>query len=246
LHLDRPFPHVRAFNVFAPEFHLALENQWEEIAARGTSATPDSTRLSKNMPLSDAYAWNFPTDIDGPLGIFYSRGWHDLLHDAIGIDATFDVNAALHHHPLDDEDGFVHNDFNVCWFTDQSRIDDINPMDLSNCGYFDGKPKNGGAVSERVRAAAMIYYLANGRWRPEYGGHTGLYATQDAPIHSPDVSIAPIDNSLLAFEITPYSFHAFLRNRRRRNSVILWLHRTQEATRARWGAELTPTAVVTT
>jgi hypothetical protein len=48
--------------------------------------------------------------------------------------------------------------------------------------------------------------------------------------------VPPINNSMLLFECTPYSYHSFISNRRSvRNCLVMWLHRPKEEVTARWG-----------
>jgi hypothetical protein len=90
-----PFPYIVAENVFISSFYHALEQSLQELLSRGLSDKVDPERFSRNMPNSDAYAWNFPPDLSGPLRIFYSRKWHDMLATLTRVEATGDVNGAL-------------------------------------------------------------------------------------------------------------------------------------------------------
>ena len=84
---------------------------------------------------------------------------------------------------------------------------------------------------------SVLFIWPTGRWRPGDGGETALYASSsDAPVAGPAPTVAPIDNSLVLFECTPYSWHTFLSNRvRPRESLVMWLHRTKQQTIERWG-----------
>jgi len=234
-----PFPHLVANSVFQPRFAAALERAFNAILVRGLSDKPRADRFSKNMQYSDAYGWNFPPDIDGPLAFFYSCEWHGMLARLTGIEASGDVNAALHHHHVGSAHGTIHRDLNIGYFSDQHRTDGINPMDLQRCSYTHG-PTPGTDVHARktVRAATMIYYLANPPWKLGDGGETGLYATPDGSVTLPAAVAPPVNNSILVFENGPRSYHSFICNRNNvRNSVILWLHRSLPATLERWGAQ---------
>jgi hypothetical protein len=232
-----PFPHFVAGEVFAEQFAAALQDAFGELLARGCSEHYEDARLSHNMQHSDAYGWDFPADIDGPLGFFYSSAWLDVLMRITGIEATRDVNAALHHHPPGSAHGRVHRDLNIGWFSDQPRADGVNPMDLRRCSYTNGRQFAPDAQPRQtVRAATMIYFLANSTWRSGDGGETGLYRCGSDAVTSPAAAIAPVNNSLLVFENGPRSYHSFMRNLHRpRNSIILWLHRSVEQTSQRWG-----------
>ena len=234
-----PFPHFVADGVFQPRFAADLERAFNAVLGRGLSDKPREDRFSKNMQYSDAYGWNFPPDIDGPLAFFYSREWHDMLSRLTGIEPSGDVNAALHHHHVGSAHGTIHRDLNIGYFSDQHRADGINPMDLRRCSYTHGTTQDSSVRARKtVRAATMIYYLANEAWKPGYGGETGLYAAPDGSVTLPAAIAPPVNNSILVFENGPRSYHSFICNRRHaRNSVILWLHRGVPATLERWGVQ---------
>lgn len=238
-HRLSPFPHFAAIDVFVPEFYLTLEKELREILDRGLAEWNDPDRFSRNMLNSNAYAWNFPPDIEGPLAVFYSRGWHDLLSRLTKVECTMDVNGAMHHHQLDSQNGSVHRDLGVGWFSRQERRDGVNPMDLRRCSYTHGPTREQVAEArETVRAVTMIYYLANQPWSSGDGGETGFYCSESDPVERPALVVPPANNSLVCFENTPLSYHSFLSNKKNtRTSIILWLHRTKEATLARWPTE---------
>src|SRR5947209_2763955 len=94
-----PFAHFHARDIFSFTFYDSLKTAFQEILDRGLSQASSTQRFSQNMTYSDSFAWAFPPDISGPLSIFYSREWHGLVQNITGVQATRDVNAALHHHP---------------------------------------------------------------------------------------------------------------------------------------------------
>jgi hypothetical protein len=70
---------------------------------------------------------------------------------------------------------------------------------------------------------------------------TGLYSAADDDIEQPSAFAAPINNSLLVFECTPYSFHGFISNYTKpRNSIVMWLHQTRENAVYKWGDTIVP------
>jgi hypothetical protein len=181
----------------------------------------------------------FKSAMPGPLSMFISRAWVDLLAKVTGVNATLDVNGAFHHHATGSRNGFVHQDFSSCWFVDNPRPDGVNVADSNLCNYRTGETHASGfTASERVRAVAMLYYLNNPPWTVGDGGETGLYRTVRDPVDQPAVVIPPVNNSMLIFECSPFSFHSFIKNRKNeRSSVVMWLHRTKEATVAKWGGD---------
>ncbi len=234
-----PFPHFIAENVFTSGFYQSLESEFREILNRGLAEYNDPDRFSRNMMNSDAYSWNFPSDINGCLSIFYSLEWHKLLSLLTKAECTMDVNGALHHHQLRSKNGSIHRDLGVGWFSNQKRGDGVNPMDISCCTYTHGPiPGQLTEARETVRAVTMIYYLANHEWTAGDGGETGLYKSEYSPVDRPLAAVPPINNSLIIFENTPDSYHSFITNRvYTRNSAILWLHRSLESANKRWPNE---------
>jgi len=68
-----------------------------------------------------------------------------------------------------------------------------------------------------------MFYLANKPWQEGDGGETGLYANYNK--NSLVKKIAPVNNRLFAFEISPVSFHGFLNNKKsERNTITHWIH----------------------
>jgi hypothetical protein len=90
---------------------------------------------------------------------------------------------------------------------------------------------------QMVRAASVIFYLNNPKWKPGDGGGTGLYRHWSDPVMFPAAVAPPLNNSFLAFECSPYSYHAFLANRQRRDSIIVFLYRELEDFVQQWGVE---------
>jgi hypothetical protein len=228
-----PFPHIRVANVFVATVYERLAAACRSVLATGSDMA-GSARLAYYGAKFDGHIFPFRNGLSGPLGIFVSRAWVELLARATGVDATVDVNGALHHHAKGSKSGFVHKDYSACWFIDQPRPDGVH---VSDNEYRTGKTTVPGAVArERVRAVAMIYYLNNPPWAEGDGGETGLYLRADDDVEHPAAAVPPINNSMLVFECSPDSYHSFISNRRNpRNSVAMWLHRTKESAVARWG-----------
>jgi 2OG-Fe(II) oxygenase superfamily len=231
---SQPFPHFCARDVLKPEVYLAVEQAFRAVLARGLDEGVNPNRLSRSARGYDAYAYHFPPNLSGPLALFLSSAWHKLLAAVAGVEATGDVDGGLHYHAVGSGSGRVHNDLNPGYFVAQPRTDGINPSRPAVCSYHRGSTRTRAEVLRRVRAVAMIFYLANEPWRAGDGGETALYAGVDR--RTPSALVPPINNSLVLFECTPYSYHTFVQNRRwPRSSIILWLHRTWSAAIGRWG-----------
>ena len=234
-----PFPYILVERVFIDSVYSQILAAFRETYSRSDSGQPKAGRLVFHKGNFDAYLMPFKPSLSGPLSLFVSRAWVDLLSEVTGVSATRDVNGALHCHPIGSKDGFIHKDFSSCWFVDKPRPDGINVADNEICSYRTGETSIVGAVAqERVRAVAMIYYLNNAPWAPGDGGETGLYRTDHDPIHQPAVAIPPINNTMLIFECSPHSRHSFISNLRNpRSNIVMWLHRTKPDTVAKWGED---------
>jgi 2OG-Fe(II) oxygenase superfamily len=226
-----PFPHVVAENVFVPSFYGDLAAEFGRIQRD----RPEAFR--RDMPGYDAGAARLDGLRDGPLGVFVSRPWHDLIAGVAGVRATGDVTASLHHHAPGSAGGWPHNDLNPAWFAqpaagpDEVRLPGDGPVD-----YHRGTRPIGVEARQTVRAVSVLFYLANPGWAPGDGGETGLYRT--VADRRPAAVVPPLDNSLVLFECTPHSWHGFLGNRSRpRNALVMWLHRDRNDVVARWGAQ---------
>jgi hypothetical protein len=234
---ERPFPHYVVRDVFAARTYAELCGEFARLLGPGDAST--STQFARAMPGYDASGYFFGPDLDGPLSIFVSRAWRDLLSAAVGVDVTDHVSGALHHHRVGSADGEMHTDYSTGWFVEERTTDDgMIVADNTACGYWTGEPHRLGVrPRELIRAIAVLYYLANPTWQPGDGGATGLYASATDPLRAPAARIPPVSNSMVVFECSPWSYHSFLRNRRaERNCVAMFLHRRREDAVARWGA----------
>jgi hypothetical protein len=225
--VDYPFPHVVADHVFTEPFYRVFEE----------AVTERLGDFSRDMPDYDALGYAITSAETGPLSLFHSREWHDLIARVMRVDATGDINLALHHHEVRSANGSIHNDLNPGWFVAEDRPDGITVADSSRCGYWHGANAVGPAY-ERIRAVALLIYVGNEPWQPGDGGETGLYLSATQSVDEPSVRVPPRNNSLMAFECTPTSYHSFISNRRTgRTSLIQWLHRSRDDVVARWGGD---------
>lgn len=227
----RPFPHVYVRDVFVTEFYQRLAAEFERVRTERTDLFGPVAEGYGASGVSLARLRN------GPLEVFLSRAWHDLIERVAGVPTTGDVEGSVHHHPPGSAPGWPHHDLTPAWFPGTAPgpaavglpADDIDPKS--------GSRPAGVAARELVRAVAVLFYLGNGEWRPGDGGETGLFAEIGAE-PKPAALVPPLDNSMLVFECTPRSWHAFLgANSTARNSVVMWLHRPKEEAASRWGGD---------
>lgn len=229
-----PVPHVYAANVFVPDFYRALHEQFARIERDQPEV------FQRNMKGYDASGTSVKNFADGPLGVFVSREWHDLIARVAGVpSATGDVNAALHHHDAGGASGWPHNDLNPSWFAGPAPgPNEVRVEGTDGVGVVTGEAPPGVPVREVVRAVSLLFYLGNPDWEPGDGGETGLFADVASAGYGPGAAIPPINNSLVFFECTPRSWHSFISNRTKpRNSVVMWLHRPKDEAVTRWGDE---------
>ena len=226
-----PFPHVYARDVFVPDFYARLDDEFRRIEREH----PET--FVRNMKGYDASGASVSRFRGGALGIFVSREWHDLVARVAGVRATGDVNASLHHHEPGSQSGWPHNDLNPAWFAgpppapDQIRLEHTDGVALHT-----GEGPAGVTARENVRAVSLLFYLGNPPWELGDGGETGLFADVASARGGPAVAVPPINNSMVFFECTPRSWHAFVSNRTKpRNSIVMWLHRTKHDVVDRWG-----------
>jgi hypothetical protein len=232
---NKPFPHVIAHNVFTPPVYHKLERAFQDVLARGLSDVPDQRRLAR-IGGHDIYLLSFLAYVPTPFGIFSSPFWSHTLAALFDVHPTGDVSLGLHHHCVGSASGSLHHDLNPGWFVDAPNANGINLLH-PQCNYQTGdvsdetrKPR------EVMRAVAMLFYLNNPPWSAGDGGATGLYRSRDDAVDEPVAIVPPINNSMLVFECTPYSYHAFISNHRHpRDSVIMWLHRPKAEVVERWG-----------
>jgi hypothetical protein len=225
----KPFPHFTAQDVFVPEFYAAFQEAFFKMIQVDQSY----------LPQHDIHGITITPGQEGAIAFFASKTWHDFLAKLLGIKVTAHVNVGLHRHRIRSANGFPHNDLNPGWFVDHETNEGIVLAQPDLCSYTDGQIRQPNIKPRQVvRAAALIFYLANPQWYPGDGGETGLYERYSDSPEQPYLAIPPINNSLLAFECTPYSLHGFISNRRTiRHSVVMWLHRERSEVVARWGEE---------
>lgn len=222
-----PFPYVVGRDVFVPAFYEELAREFRALLQDGYEVTGGRERFGRNITGYDAMSLRFLPEYSGPLSIFYSRPFHDMATRLLGVESTRDVSGGLHHHPVGNRSGWIHNDLNPGWFLDRPRPDGMNFGVPAACDYQTGALSGGVQETPRptVRTLAMLFYLNNEPWEPGDGGETGLFQYESDPSAPPVAAVPPINNTLLLFRCTPHSFHAFQHNRRKvRNSMVLWFH----------------------
>lgn len=207
----------------------------------GFAGKGDREQFARRLRGYGAYTLNLESTYKGSFSFFLTAGWVSLISRIFGLQLTCDICASLHFHPVNSPTGWVHTDYNAAWFGPIPSRSTVNIWSPDQCDYFTGRnPSNGQSAFRRARAVTLIYFLNNDAWSESGGGETALFYDRLDPV--PAVKVPPVNNSLLAFECSPISFHTFMSNRiRTRSSFIMWFHTDYEAASARWG--MPPTQV---
>jgi hypothetical protein len=194
-------------NVFADGLYRQIRASFQVAVSDATSVEYTAKHDFLGGPLTEA--------APEPLQVFLSPLWHDVFARIFGVALVPQVSAGLHRHRPGSRNGFPHND--------------IKPEVFS--------PSTGPSPIDTVRALSILYYLGNGPWHPMDGGGTGLYRHWGDPVDHPVRMVPPLDNSLLAFRCSPFSYHSFLANAHRRDSIIVFLYQRLDEFVAEWGPE---------
>lgn len=220
-----PFQHIYSPNVFSNSFYSKLCRDYNIRIKELNNSIRKETLLAIDITSQ-------PTD---SLSFFTNRKWIDFVSGLLGISATTYINMALHCHPVGSKSGWIHNDLNPGWFQ-QANNEQISFV-TDECDYRNGVSSSVQIRSvQLVRSLAIIFYLNNPDFHHMQGGGTGLFTKNNQDIQNPDVIVPPINNSILIFPCTPFSFHTFLSNKNyQRHSIIMWLHSPIETAIEKWG-----------
>ncbi|MGX4695380.1 2OG-Fe(II) oxygenase [Streptomyces sp. JNUCC 63] len=232
-----PFRHWRASDVLDAASYQAVSSAFQGILETTAGQQEGPHRLTTGSANYDAQILPVDDDVASLFSPLFSREWIRSLHQIIAVPETRRIDAALHSSPEGSRTGWVHTDFCSGWFDEKPAVaDDLVFADRFACDYFTGRLNNKSAnPKEYVRAATMIYYLCNDGWSEGDGGETALYGAAQQQDWTTVELVPPLNNTLLLFECSPHSYHRFLANqRRRRNSIILWLHTTVDDAKSRW------------
>ena len=223
-----PFTHVSIPDFLPPADFQKLTELYEEMLSRGTSETHDSEKFSR-FDMYDLYSYMPQPDLKAPQRFFYSESYFQMLETLFGP-LSRDTFLTFHHHELSARDNYVHTDFVFGCFADDPLPNGVNAW-FKQCHHT--QKSTDPAVRTMTRAVAVIFYLDNAEWQKELGGETGIFTSTDP--HSLVRALPPVNNTLTAFEITPSSFHNFMKNNSpSRNSIAQWFFITPEETKKRF------------
>lgn len=223
-----PFRHVVIEN-FLPEAHNAeLKEHFERTLSMGVGAEGIQDKFRHRMMYDLDLFWPEPS-LERPHSVFFSTSYFAMLSKLFDTPLSNDTILAYHHHEKSAEDNYIHNDFTDGHFIDDPLPNGINPW-YFQCTH--SAPPADQESRAMPRALAALYYL-NDSWKPSDGGETALFSANN---HAAlERKIEPINNRLFVFEITPTSWHSYLKNAApSRNSVAQWFFVSPEETARRF------------
>lgn len=222
----KPFTYITAEEVLDREAYRRVEGNALSLVAK-----VEATRAHGDY---DAAIYKLDAQAGKLLAPLFEPQWLSMVARSFDLELGYEIDAAIHDHPPDSRPGWIHNDFNPGRFPAVSASDEVTFSGQAGVTYrITDKESIGDGARLMVRRIAGIYYFGNEDWQPEHGGETGLYWSA-GPMPREHQRIAPLDNSLVLFECGPNAYHRFLGTRRRRRSIVFWMHCTPEQAQARW------------
>lgn len=210
-------------DVFDAEIYKGLAAAFEKGMAKGK-------QIGKVGEVGDLVysALNYtPTLLDIQTTAFSniaSESLRDFICGSFGIAVNEYLMIGTHRHEPPSRNGWAHTDCAICSFPKTgNRFNGFQLFhETSGCIYADDSKDRQPDSVKTARAIACLYYLGPGNLREFDGGETAIYAADANALID---TIPPVPNSLFAFEISPYSYHAYLGSPRLvRDSIIWWYH----------------------
>ncbi len=222
--IDTPYRHVIIDDIFTKEFYGELRAYFNRKKAEGlfTKMRDESHPYGDASQPYDGELLPLAYEEGAVTEFLFSNQWNLYLSRLLGRVTDQTTALALHFHPSGDNTGWVHNDYAT------KKFDRKNSLANKVIPFEWGVPRAKTAdVFFSCRAIALVYYFNNDA--PEAvgaGGATLLFAKEGDAL--PSVSVAPKNNRLLAFSVTPQTYHVFQENHFDRASLVQWLHVDEE------------------
>jgi nucleoside-diphosphate-sugar epimerase len=227
----RPTRILRFEKLFDDDCYQQLERAFNEKLSQGVNEENVEGKFSRSNAAATegdqvnrygAYIDRLHIRETSPYGIFYSRAFFDRMQEFFDFPFSPHMIGSLHHHKLNSPTGWIHSDFHYCNFIWNPNSEQLNPWTAGCCVYqkgYDTRPD----ILKCYRSVAIIFYVANQPWSPGDGGETCFFKTNDW--RDLCISVPPINNTAVAFEVSPHSYHTFVTNKvNPRNSVAFWFH----------------------
>lgn len=218
-----PYNYLQIEDLFADAMADALRERFESGIAKG--AAIGKVGEVGNLVYS---AVNYtPTIADiqsSEIAVFATAALRDLICGAFGIPVNDYLMIGSHRHAPPSRNGWPHTDCAIVSFPESGPK--YNGFEIfsedSGCTYADDSRDRQPHSVKMARAVACIYYLGSEDWSEGEGGETAIYGRDGRQVVA---KVPPIPNSLLAFEISPFSLHGYLGSPNlTRDSYIWWYH----------------------
>ena len=236
--IRQPFQLLQFANFFSAETVWRLTKEFRHLLSAGvTEDTPVAGLFHRSEAQVGelrygAYTRQLGDLAAGPFSIFYTKFVYDFIRSHFSFATDGGIQGAIHHHRPGSPSGWVHNDFHNCNFVAKLNHEGLNPWTPGTTyqyGY-DQRPE----IIKCYRSIAILYYFGNEPWQEGDGGETCFFRSRSWD--DMFLKIPPINNTLVAFEVTPNSWHAFASNaRNERNSVAMWYHSSHDVSLQRFG-----------
>jgi hypothetical protein len=218
-----PFNHMTVVNAFKNDLAIALSNDFEKLIQRGKPIG----KVGELAEVEYSAIGYTPTLFEFSNSLFSSLASLELknaIAEYFGAVLDENITMGLHRHESPSKPGWKHSDFTIVSFPNVPPNLGAQRIYTGDCGvdYADDSRDRQPNTIKSARAIACIYYIANADWKDGMGGETGLYSRDGSQLVT---KVAPKNNSLLIFEVSPTSYHCYLgSNAMCRSSVIWWYH----------------------
>ncbi len=218
-----PFKHIVIDNFLSDTQAAAMREHFTRTLSLGFGAEDSRDKFRYRTVYDVNLFWPSPS-LDAPYSPFFSSSYFAMLRTLFNTPLSNDTVLMYHHHKKSVEDAYTHNDFVEGHFVDEPLPNGINPW-YFQCTH--GEPPADEPKSRTVaRALAGVYYL-NDSWEPSDGGETALFSPHNRL--KLERKIEPISNRLFVFEVTPTSWHSYLKSSApSRNSAAQWFFMSPE------------------
>lgn len=217
-----PFEYYVVDNVFTEEAYAKITDYVHSVKNRGLSKTPTNLAFRPFKYVNgylEKYGGYFyaPHPNENEVTRFlFSATWNQYVENLVQVYTNNYISTTLHYHTAGNPSGWPHSDFQRVYFDEK----DLLPSGMR----FQSDSSASASSLTTARGIGVIYYCCN-KLDDEDGGGTFLYKN---PKEQPFATVAPRNNRLLIFEISPESFHAFEGNKKDRLAFVQWFHRDLE------------------
>ena len=207
-----PYHHYVLHNVFNEDIYNLIVND----CIKNTKRTKRYCDLENSKTDYAGKLENIPNEkIKKGTDFFTSDLWKEFNEQIFDLILTKYIALSFHVHDAPAKKGFLHSDFNICSFMKTKK-----KYQLINAPYANDEDDDFVKV---MRSVAFLYYFNN---NPELSftgdGGTDIFDDKRKLFNT----IKATNNSLLCFEITPITYHAFAGSSYDRFAIVGWLHST--------------------